>query len=256
VVGPYPGSGAVPVAPGWMIVDNFPPWLGPIPGATPPYAQFRTGWIKIGEQFIYYGEAHANAGIAAAPAAIVYINPPGIPFGLSIATITVGETVTWLDWADTWSRDTHAGGTVAGGGYTYAPLLATRAGTPLVVVQGAIDLDINEPWAQQLPPIEALVEDARYGYTGAAARATEDINFFRAPLISADWTTEDNNARPGRQQVIQLTGADPVSAALTIMNVTVSFPLKTVPPLRQCTGRQVKPATMLDVLVTGGGDAD
>ena len=199
------------------------------------------GWIKVGEQFLRYANAAPGPGAGQSQ---MNINLPSFEFGKAIAPIKVGETVTWIDWVDSWKRDPHAS-TAA-----FAPLAPAIAGTELVVMAEAVDADAAQPWAVHLPPTESLVQDGRYGSTGAQTRADDDVNFFRLPAMQAEWTTDDFNARPGRPQVILLTDPDPVSASLTILTVSVTFPLRSLGPRRQCTAALVKPATLLDVLTT------
>lgn len=213
-----------------LTVDAWPPFL--TPGGA--------GWVKVGEQYLRYDQSGGSAG-----AWTLRVNQSSFEFGRPIAAIKVGETVTWCDWIDTWQRDTHAAPSSA-----YAPLTAAVAGTELVVFAEATDPDAAQPWAIHVPPVEALVQDDRYGYVGAQTRADDDTNFFRLPSTRAEWSTEDYNARPGRAQVILLTDPDPVSASLTILNVSLTFPLRSLPPRRQCSAALVKPATLLDVLTT------
>lgn len=197
------------------------------------------GWVKVGEQYLRYDSSGGSAG-----AYTLRVNQGYFPFGRAIASIKAGEVVTWVDWIDNWQKVAHDS-TAA-----LVPIDAALAGTELVVLAEAIDLDAAQPWAIHLPPYEAVVQDARYGYIGAQTRATDDVNFFRLPLLHAEWLTDDYNARPGRPQTILLTDPDAVSAVLTILSVNVTFPLRSLAPRRQCAAALVKPATLLDVLTT------
>lgn len=220
---------AFAVTDGALIVDAYPYYIAVGGG----------GWIKVGEQFLRY-----DLSTFTGSAWNLRVNQGYFPFGRAITPIKVGETVTWLDWIDVWKKDAHAA--VSG----FEPIRDAPAGTELVVLAEAVDGDAGQPFAAHLPPIEALVQDGRYGYTGAATRATDDVSFFRLPLTVAEWVTDDYNARPGRPQVILLTDVDPVSASLTIQSVTVSFPLRSLAPRRACSAAAVKPSTLLDVLTT------
>jgi hypothetical protein len=105
------------------------------------------------------------------------------------------------------------------------------------------------PW----PPLVGFVQDGRYSYAGAQARANEDLATFQDPLISVDWVTNDLNAIPGRAQVIALSSAavnPPINTTVTITRVEITFPLRTLPPRRSCTGGIVKPSTFMDLVVT------
>ena len=48
------------------------------------------------------------------------------------------------------------------------------------------------------PPLEGFVQDGRYSYDGAQARADADLEAFQDPLVSVEWVTEDMAALPGR----------------------------------------------------------
>jgi hypothetical protein len=243
VLGDLTTGSTVPTVPGWMKVDQYPPFLGPAV-ADGTYATYRAGWIKVGEQYIRYDSAHNNGAFGALPIHLLNVNLAEWPFGKMSAPIKPGEVVTWLDWIDTFEADAHDA-------LGSAELLrASVAGSEIVVRASATDPDAGQPWALQLPPIEALVQDARYGYTGAAARAAEDLLFFKTPAMKAEWTTEDYNARPGREQLILLSDVDPVQASLTILTVELEFPARTLAPRRRCTAGTVKAATLLDVLLT------
>jgi hypothetical protein len=217
----------------WLFLDTFPAFTGST-----------TGWVKIGEQYIQYVNLH-DPGAPYAPAkAAIWINSNVVGFGHAKSQFKIGDKVSWVDWIDGWWADSHTPTLAA------ASVGPTPAGAELVVLEEAIDPDADQAFARHLPLIEALVADARYGYPGADKRATEDLNFFRTPILRTEWTTTDYNARPGRQQFINLTDTDPVTANLTILSVSVSFPLKTLAPLRACVASNVKPATLLDVLTT------
>lgn len=198
------------------------------------------GWIKVAEQLIRYEYATwESTGVA------LHLSPD-IPFGKPVQPIKTGEVLTWMPWVGRlWQSDAHE--PPVG---TLMPLQPTLKGDDMVLIADAIDPDANEAWAQHLPPLEALVQDQRYVYSGATDRARADLNFFRMPLLAAEWETEDFNARPGRKQTIQLTGDYPVSAVLTIGRVSLSFPLRNVAPRRTCQATTVKRATLLQTVTT------
>jgi hypothetical protein len=219
-------------AAGALVVDNYPPWL-PVPAAGAP------GWVKIGEQLLRYESPVALGG-----GRWNLQNLTTYAFGLPLGPIAAGDTVTWVDWIDQWQGVAHRPGV------TTEPLRDAVAGSPLVLIAEAVDPDLNAAFAVPLPPTEELVQDERYGYAGALQRATSDVDAFRFPLISAEWETEDTNARVGRPQDILLTDVDPVSASLTILTIDVTFPLRTLLPRRACKASTVQPATLLQVVTT------
>jgi hypothetical protein len=212
---------AFPAAPTWDLAMTVP------------------GWIKVNEQFIRYESATAAGGLGYALALSA-----AIPFGHPVAGISLGDVATWVHWLDTMNSDAHQA--PAG---TLMPVQGTAAGADVVVIAEVTDSDANQAWAPHLPPLEALVQDGRYSYAGAAGRAAADLAYFKAALLTAQWETTDFNARPGRSQQIQLTDVAPVSAVVTILNASVTFPLRHLAPQRMCTGSTVKPATLLDVLI-------
>ena len=163
--------------------------------------------------------------------------------GQLTVSIPADETVEWLDGAMsltmhglTWDNPRSEGDDEW--------LRAHPVDTPVVTLAEAVRT--FGTW----PRLEGFVQDGRYNYAGALARANADLDAFSEPLVTADWDTDDLNAQPGRQQVINLTGASVVSTTVTITRVTVSFPLRTERPRRSCTGGDVKASTFLDVVVT------
>jgi hypothetical protein len=103
------------------------------------------------------------------------------------------------------------------------------------------------------PLLEGFVQDGRYSYAGAQARAADDLAAFKNPLTSVEWETDDLNALPGRSQVIALSSetVNPaINTTVTILRVEITFPLRTLPPRRSCTGGTVKPSTFMDLVVT------
>jgi hypothetical protein len=210
-------------------VGTWQLYLDPVPVA-PPAA----GWVKVGGQYARYGAIAGNP--LTGPWYLALVSPT-FSYGILTVPVPVGETVTWVDAIK--SIQPH---------YTQnagdAEIRAHPVDTPVVTF--AEYHEFNSAW----PPIESLVQDGRYSYAGALARAQIDVATFKDPLVSVDWETEDLNAIPGRPQVINLTGVDPVSMTLTILRVDLTFPLRTLPPRRVCTAGTVKPSTLLDVIVT------
>lgn len=199
---------------------------------TPP----ASGWIKVGGQFTNYSTI---AGNPATGTWTVTLPASVFSYGVLSVAMPAGETVTWVDailkLQPNWSRNQGE----------FDGLRTQAVDTPVVTLGIAEDTNTLS-W----PIIEDLVQDGRYSYAGATARAQMDLAAFKEPLVSAEWDTDDLNAIPGRPQVIALTGVDPVSLTLTILSATMTFPLQTLRPRRRCTAGTVKPSTLLDVLVT------
>jgi hypothetical protein len=184
------------------------------------------------------------------------VNTPGVslelhlaepihPYGHLNVPVAAGATVEWVDgvMADyphglTWQTPASPSGLVDAQPIDTPVVLLAEADRPL------------DGW----PALEGFVQDGRYSYTGAQARGEADLDAFAEPLVSADWETDDLNAAPGRQQMINLTGTSVLEGraptTLTITRVELAFPLRTQPPRRRCTGGDVKPSTFLDLVLT------
>jgi len=204
-----------------------------------PVAPPIQGWIKIGGQFAAYQASGTQDGL-------LYLNLASAihPYGQLTVPMAIGETVEWVDCVMEdypLSLQTTAPSPLNG------IVRAAPVGTPVVVLARlASSLD---GW----PPIEGFVQDGRYSYAGAQARAQADLEAFVHPLQTCEWETEDLNAKPGRLQAINLTGTsviDPLVLWRTITRVEISFPLRTQPPRRRCSGAVVKASTYFDLVVT------
>jgi len=95
---------------------------------------------------------------------------------------------------------------------------------------------------------EYPIVDTRLSAEGAEARGDAELDAFAEPLVEAEWVTQDLSARPGRSQVITLTGPDVLSTTLTILSVEVTFHTPRERPLRACIAGTVKPAGFLDAV--------
>ena len=217
---------------------------------TPAYVPPVPGWVKVGDQYAAY---NAFSGSTAAEFWLGMIWPgEPVRLGFFANPIPVGEAVTFVDAvrniaAATW------GTYPAVDEHPQRVLRAQSTDAPVVMMAVAQKeaADIPHPW----PALEALIQDGRYSPAGALARAQAELAAFENPVISAEWDTEDYNARPGRRQVIAFTAgagveAPALTATLTVLNVEVTFPQRTLPPRRSCRAGVTKPSNLLDVLVT------
>ena len=210
-----------------------------------PMAPPVRGWVRIGNQFARYD------GIIGSPAVdgwqISLPDPMLYPhYGTFTIPIAADEVVEWIDGAMSLLMHGLTWDDTRGLGDPF--LRAHPVETPVVTLAMAQRTPIA-PW----PALEGFVQDGRYSYAGALARAEADLDAFSEPLVSAEWETEDLNAQPGRLQAINLTGTsviDPLTLSLTITRVEISFPLRNQPPRRRCTGGDVKPSTFLDLVLT------
>lgn len=209
----------------------------PIPGATLQV----NGWIRIGNQYAAYQAVleHTGAVLRLALASDVHA------YGQLTVPVAVGETVEWLDCT---MEDYYMGALYRSLRVDDSPLVyAQPVETPVVT------LAVAERPIGAWPPLVGFVQDGRYSYAGAQARADSELAAFEDPLISVEWQTDDLNAIPGRSQVIALasdTINPPINRTVTILRVEISFPLRTLPPRRTCSGGIVKPSTFLDLVVT------
>lgn len=76
-----------------------------------------------------------------------------------------------------------------------------------------------------------------------------DINAFANPILSAEWETDDLNAKPGSPQVVHFGGSDPIEAVIAIQTVDLSFPVGDRRPWRRCHGGTVKRPGLTEALL-------
>jgi Concanavalin A-like lectin/glucanases superfamily len=189
------------------------------------------GWIRVGNQYSKYGAYTGDPLTGTWVLQLPYGSP--YPYGMFTTAIKAGETVEWVDCV------------MAIDPPGIDPLRAQPVNSPVVIF--AIAETELEGW----PPLEGFVQDGRYSYEGAQARADADLAAFQDPLSNLEWDTEDNNAIPGREQVVAMSSeAITVSDTVTILRVDLSFPLRTLPARRRCTGGTLKPSSFLDLVVT------
>jgi hypothetical protein len=194
-------------------------------------------WLRMGDIYIYYGWDGQNGYTSPTG----WGTPPG--WGAMPQVPVVGATVTIVDYV----MGVAGTSVFVGGGTTRAPIQSQPSGTEIVLVyrQGTTRAD---PW----PPanLEHLVSDGRYSYAGAAERADTELSNFERVDVSAQWLTDDPNARPGRRQRVALAEPDPLSDSFLILASELTFPGANLPPRRQCTGGTVKKSNILDILLT------
>ncbi|HZD63159.1 MAG TPA: hypothetical protein VE200_10240 [Xanthobacteraceae bacterium] len=212
-------------------------WCDQMPMTPPPQ-----GWVRVGNQYSRYESILGNP---LTENFRLFLPDPAYAYGIFTTGIEVGETVEWVDAA----MFLQSYGLGWGAPNQTTPgdpdLRAHPTDTPVVtlaVAQMALD---------RWPPLEGFVQDGRYAYAGAQARADSDLADFKDPLISLDWETDDLNAIPGRAQVVALASDTiAIDRTVTILRVEITFPLRTLPPRRRCTGGYVKPSNFLDLVVT------
>jgi len=209
------------------------------------------GWIRVGNQYARYDAVNGNPLTGQF---WLQVWPSTATHGKFTEDIPIGETVEWVDCISRLTPHGHVwAGTPYGQSQTGSdPLHGHPSQTPIVILSYH-PIDGVSPPASKWPPLEGFVQDGRYSYTGAQARAVQDIATFQDPLETVEWITEDVNALPGRSQVIALSGptiTPPINKTVTILRVEITFPLRTIPPRRVCTGGVVKPSSYLDLVVT------
>jgi hypothetical protein len=221
-----------------LTLKAMPPGIGASP----------QGWIRVGNQYAFYKATVGNAAVDGW--GVLFLDPATdgpVPYGLFTVSIAEGDTVEWVDAI----RNLHPHGLTWGGFVNPPPgdpyIRSHVVDTPLVTLARAqMALD-------QWPPLEGFVQDGRYSYAGAQARAEADLAAFKDPQMVVEWETDDLNALPGREQVIALSSAvvnPAINTTVTILRVEIAFLLRTLPPRRRCTGGRVKPSTFMDLVVT------
>jgi hypothetical protein len=205
-----------------------------VPVAPPP-----RGWIRVGNQYSLY---YSYAGTPTTGPWDLHV-PVNYPYGSFTVPIPIGETVEWVD------------GVMEIGPRGLGWNVTLGAADPIVRAQPTdtpvVTLAIAEQAADIWPLLEGFVQDGRYSYAGAQARADNDLAAFKDPLISLEWETDDLNALPGRSQVVALASDTiAIDRTVTILRVEISFPLRTLPPRRTCSGGYVKPSNFMDLVVT------
>jgi hypothetical protein len=208
-----------------------------------PVAPAPSGWIRVGGQIGRYNAITGNPLTGVFQLHI--IEESFLPYGHFTSPMKIGETVEWVD------------GVMGMLQAKYGPWDSnlTWAETAFAQVVGApvVTLGTAQMALDGWPPLEGFVQDGRYSYAGAQARAAADLDAFKDPLKSVEWVTEDVTALPGRSQVIALESATidpPIKLTVTILSVDLSFPLRTLAPRRACAGGILKPSTFLDLVVT------
>jgi hypothetical protein len=230
------------------VLTPFAVGQGSLTLAAMPMGPPTQGWIRVGNQYAYYKGTVGNANTDGWQ--VIFPNPATdgpVPYGRFTVPIAAAETVEWVECV----LNLQSHGLTWSGFINPAPgdptIRAHAVSTPLVTLARAETT--NDKW----PPLEGFVQDGRYSYAGAQARAEADLAAFKDPLISVEWSTDDLNALPGRSQAIALSSeavTPPMNTTVTILQVEMTFPLRTLPPRRACKGGRVKPSSFLDLVVT------
>lgn len=196
------------------------------------------GWVRIGTRYLYF----TGGTVTVAPAG----NLTGIPAsgtGSILTAVAIGEIVenipmVGLAAADALTRALPQGTTIV--------QVTTRDDAAAQATQAALEGGDGIH--------EAVITDDRFDLTSAATLGDDDLDNFKGSLVTAEWETEDMNARVGAQQVIALTVTDPLSTTLVITAIDVEFRSgPTDLPRRHCKGDVVRVARLLDVMVTAQG---
>ena len=222
-------------------------FLKAMPGVVPP----ARGWIRVGNQYAAYTAVNGSPTVND-----WYLTLPfGVPYGLLTVPIAIGETVEWVD--AVMSVEPHglmwnaAGSTVITTGDPNTR--AQPINTPIVLLVVA-EVPFYDGDGRAWPQLEGFVQDGRYNYPGAQARAESEITAFLNPVVTYDWETTDPYALPGRSQAIALLGSQfpggGVIATTTILSVDLTFQLRTLPPRRRCIGGNVEASKFMDLVLT------
>lgn len=197
--------------------------------------------LQIGDQYITATGASTLTG----PGNITGI--PATSAGSIMQPIAVGATVILANqFTDLTDPDT-------GAGTSLAQDVKTGEQIPLQV-------QVDDALAQGLvAAVEGgdgihvyYVQDGRYNYDGALARANAELTQFKAALATGQWETEDMNARAGRYAsiVVNLSPTSGVVGSMFIVRSELTFPKKNYLPRRRCDLSPLKLASILDAIVT------
>jgi len=229
------------------VVVDFTPGQATIAVAPMPMTPPAAGWVRVGNQYAKYDHFSGNPAVGNWTLHL-YI---GSGYGIFSANIKVNDTIEWVDFVEgvyAHGLGWEAPGLVTSGDPT---MRAHPTDTPLVTLAVAQIETASDPsfW----PQLEGFVQDGRYSYAGAQARANADLSGFVNTLETVEWETDDLNALPGRSQAIAMDSPalyPGVTMTTTILRVEITFPLRTLPPRRQCYGGDIKPSSFLDLVVT------
>ena len=205
-----------------------------------------TGWIRVGNQYARYTAVVGNP--LAEGWSLTLLS--AAPYGVFTAAVPVESTVEWIDGVMSLFSQGLQWDVVGGAAAPGDPFLRAHPTDDPVVTLAMRHLD-SATFPSIWPELESFVQDGRYSYAGAEARAQADLDAFRDPLVRVEWATNDLHALPGRAQVIDLESpVITLDLTVTILRVEITFPLATVPPRRMCEGGVVKPSNFLDLVVT------
>jgi len=225
-----PATTATGNLPGTTLTANASPTSTSISVASTTAFTSAPGWVKIGDQYIRYASIGAGTlnGI------------PSLGFGAIVAPITSGATVTYIG-SVSFTTPT-----------TFSPPLAVN--TPVIQ-----QVTVNSTSAQAaLAAIEGgdgihqdIITDNTMNVAGAQGLGNASLTAFATPLLTAEWSTRDMNARPATPQVINKPAPDPISATVIITQATLTIERGIGrPPLRKCVGSTVRLPQIIDVVAT------
>ena len=188
-------------------------------------------WVLIDEQYLRLNGWAATGGPAPGP----WIGVWRRGFGAMLGPIQLGAVVSNVDSL----------------GYLRPTRRYQTAPTAYELIRNQpIDSDVVLTVRSTTGPAihEHLVQDGRYGRTGATNRGVQELADFSAPLTAIDWETEDLNARPGRLQEYNFPAAPhPATAGYyMILSAEWSWPVWGKPPRIRCHAARVSAANVID----------
>lgn len=187
------------------------------------------GWVKAGEQYIYWDSKSAGA----------LTDVPAAGFGSVVAALKSGTAVSWYGSIQ-----------ISNSGVIFSPPLIpdsdvvgrsvyndTTAQAALIVQRGGGDGIIEE-----------IIDDSSLDVTGQAAAAAAALGANANANVIVSWTTFDQNAIASVPQVINRTLPEALSLTVQITRVDISYPAPSHLPVRRCTGSIVRQPDLIDVL--------
>jgi hypothetical protein len=193
-------------------------------------------WVLIGEQYTLVMNYGGYIAV------LVDADVDGYYAALH-APVTAGATVTRLAFFQSLQGETSIATAQSGP----QPIRAQPAGSDVVGVVRRWPTSYGS-WPP--PNVEHLIQDGRYSFAGMTERALSELADFDHVAITAEWDTDDPNARVGRQQVVLLDAPDPLSTSFTILTSEITWPVSNHAPRRHCTGGTTKHADLLDIMQT------
>lgn len=194
-----------------------------------------THWAQIGAQIIYFtayaaGSGGANGSLTGIPASGFGSIQTDLKAGMIVKIL---DSIHHFNAAGAVTKYSHRAGVEV---VLRVLLEDTAAQSTLAASEGGDGVH------------EEIVSDGRLTQLGAIAIGNARLGSYKNSLTEAEWITADMNARAGRSQVINLSGADPLSITLPITRSETTFLAPNFVPERHCTAAPVLTTGSVEIL--------